>query len=66
MGEKTKDIKAIFWQAVEKGNREEQLAYLEEACSDDKNYFLILDKLKLFSLFICIDNGNKKSFEKVL
>jgi len=35
MGEKTKDIKAIFWKAVEKENREEQLAYLKEACSDD-------------------------------
>ncbi|MHC4560676.1 MAG: serine/threonine protein kinase, partial [Planctomycetota bacterium] len=35
MSEKTKDIKAIFWKAVEKKNREEQLAYLEEACGDD-------------------------------
>ena len=34
MGENTKDIKAIFWKAVEKENREEQLAYLSQAARE--------------------------------
>ena len=45
MGDKTKDIKAIFWKAIEKENRDEQLAYLEEACGGDAETRAKVDEL---------------------
>jgi len=35
MGKDTKDIKAIFWKAVEKNDPAEQEAYVQEVCGDD-------------------------------
>ncbi len=35
MNKGNKDIKAIFWETVEKESREEQIVYLEEVCGND-------------------------------
>ena len=45
MGKEKKDIKAIFWKAVEKTDEVDRLAYLQEACAQDEDARAQVDEL---------------------